>query len=154
MPLLRASLENMPNGVEFYCRAERQSLASKFQRNKIGKKPDIMALMKYKEKINELIYVESSRIICDDTKKTEDEVKLWRETLDGMDYVNVACRPVRNQFGIIGIQIAGEDIYLNVLVNDAGGLSRYFHLCHAEIPLTPQTPWRIEPLVHLLLTLR
>ncbi|CAG8758730.1 21807_t:CDS:10, partial [Gigaspora margarita] len=111
MPLLRASLENMPNG-------------------------------------------ESSRIVCDDTKKTEDEVKLWRETLDGMDYVNVACRPVRNQFGIIGIQIAGEDIYLNVLVNDAGGLSRYFHLCHAEIPLTPQTPWRVEPLVHLLLTLR
>ena len=87
-------------------------------------------------------------------KKTDDEVKLWRETLDGISFVNLACRPLSNQFGIVGIQVSGEDVYLNVLVKDSGGLSRYFHVDHAEIPLTSRTPWRVRSLVRLLLTLR
>ena len=36
-------------------------------------------------------------------KKQNDEVKLWRETLDGASFVNIACRPTSNQFGIVGI---------------------------------------------------
>jgi hypothetical protein len=66
----------------------------------------------------------------------------------------LVCRPLNNQFGIVGVQVAGEDIYLNVLVNDAGGLSRYFHIDHAEIPLTVKSPRRVKPLLRLLLTLR
>lgn len=57
------------------CRAERQSLASKARRN-IGlrgecmeKKPEVMMLIKDKEKIFELSYVEFSRINCNKTKK-------------------------------------------------------------------------------------
>ncbi|RIB05541.1 hypothetical protein C2G38_2253755 [Gigaspora rosea] len=41
-----------------------------------------MALVKYREKINELVYTECSRVICNDTKKTDDEIKLWREAID------------------------------------------------------------------------
>ncbi|CAG8496318.1 3364_t:CDS:2 [Ambispora leptoticha] len=55
----------------------------------------------------------------------DDDVKLWRETLDGVSFV--------------GIQFAGTDIRLNVLVKDFAGIPRYFHLDHSEIPLTPHT---------------
>lgn len=71
------------------------------------------------------------------------------ETLDGLAYVNESCRPKSNQFGIVGIQVAGEVIYLNVMVKDANGIPRYFHLDRAEIPLTMDTPWRIKPLIRL-----
>ncbi|CAG8707646.1 12814_t:CDS:2, partial [Acaulospora colombiana] len=81
------------------------SLASKARRNirvdeeRMEKKPDIMGLLKQDEKILELI-----------------------ETLDGMSFIGSSCRPVRNQFGIVGLQIAGTDLLLNVLVNDLGGI--------------------------------
>jgi hypothetical protein len=119
----------------------------------MGKKPDAMLLIKHGGKINELAYAECSRIICNDTKKASDEVKLWRETLDGISFVNLVCRPLSNQFGIVGVQVAGEDIYLNILVNDASGLSRYFHIDHAEIPLTKSSQ-KVKSLLRLLLTLR
>ena len=45
----------------------------------MGKKPDIMVLDQYVDKIIELTYVECSCIICSTTKKTNDEVKLWRK---------------------------------------------------------------------------
>jgi hypothetical protein len=168
VPLLRASLRGLPNGNICLSTAERQSVASKARRSfekdeeqvsqssrsRLGKKPDVMATTKCEGKVFELAYVESSRIACTDTKKTCDSVKLWRETLDGVSFVGVACRPTNNQFGIVGIQVAGEDLYLNVLIKDASGISRYFHLDHAEIPFTKNTPWRVKPLIHLLLTFR
>ena len=79
---------------------------------------------------------------------------MWRETLDGISFVNLVCRPLNNQFGIVGVQVAGEDIYLNVLVNDASGLSCYFHIDHAEIPLTLKSPRQVKLLLRLLLTLK
>ncbi|CAG8476101.1 34198_t:CDS:2, partial [Racocetra persica] len=89
VPLLRASLKNLPNDYVLLKHvrvdlAERQSLASKAQRN-IG--------------VEWLGYVESSRINCSKTKKDDDYMKLWRETLDG---------------------VAGNIMYLNVLIKDAG----------------------------------
>ncbi|CAH1762665.1 6263_t:CDS:2 [Entrophospora sp. SA101] len=71
-------------------RAERQSLASKARRNigvdeeRMGKKPDVMMLVEYREKIIELLYTECSRIFCSKTKKADDRMKLWEETLDGL----------------------------------------------------------------------
>ncbi|RHZ89772.1 hypothetical protein Glove_11g92 [Diversispora epigaea] len=120
----------------------------------IGKKPDVMVMAKYGGKIFELAYVESSRILCTRSKREDDSVKLWREALDGISFVGVACRPTNNQFGIVGIQVAGEDLYLNILVKDASGIPRYFHVDQVEIPFTKNTPWRVEPLILLLLTLR
>ncbi|KAF0373860.1 hypothetical protein F8M41_012945 [Gigaspora margarita] len=119
VPLLRASLEDLPNGSMFLSTAERQN---------------VMAMTEYRGKIFELVYVESSRVICINKKKENDSVKLWRETLDGISFVGVACRPTSNQFGIIGIQVAGEEVYLNALVKDASGIPRYFHLDQAKIP--------------------
>ncbi|CAH1765820.1 11411_t:CDS:2, partial [Entrophospora sp. SA101] len=36
----------------------------------------------------ELSYAELSLIICNNTKRSDDEIKLWRETLDGIDTLN------------------------------------------------------------------
>jgi hypothetical protein len=153
------SLSDLPNGAICLSTAERQSVASKARRNlgiigeRMGKKPDIMGLLKQDEKIIELLYTESSRIVCSNLKKSDDEVKLWRETLDGASYINALCRPVGNQFGVVGIQVAGTTMYLNILVNDLAGIPRYFHLDHAEIPLFPHQS-RLKSLIRLLLTLR
>jgi len=90
---------------------ERQSLASKTRQNlgineeRMGKKPDIMGLLKQDEKIIELMYTESSRIICSKSKKADDDVKLWRKTLDSASFVSALCRPAGNQFGVVGIQV-------------------------------------------------
>ncbi|CAJ0837425.1 13630_t:CDS:2 [Entrophospora sp. SA101] len=123
-------------------------------KEKMGKKPDIMALEKCNGKLLEFLYAESSRIVCSNTKKADDGVKLWRELLDGISYIYSACKPICNQFGVVGIQVAGEKIYLSVLVKDASGILRYFHLDHAEIPLTSEVSWRTKALIRLLLTLR
>ncbi|RHZ84709.1 hypothetical protein Glove_78g202 [Diversispora epigaea] len=166
VPLLRASLEDLPNGGIFLSTAERQSMASKARKSfgpneersthktPIGKKPDVMVMAKYGGKIFELAYVESSRILCTRSKREDDSVKLWREALDGISFVGVACRPTNNQFGIVGIQVAGEDLYLNILVKDASGIPRYFYVNQVEISFTKNTSWRVEPLIRLLLTLR
>ena len=159
LPLLRSSLSDLLNGNICLSTAERQSIASKARRNagvteeRMGKKPDIMGMIKQEEKVLELIYVESSHIICTNLKKKNDDIKLWRETLDGMSFIEALCRPLGNQFGIAGIQIAGTTIRLNVLMKDLGGIPRYFHLDHAEIPLSPHT-LHTKSLIRLLLTLR
>ncbi|RHZ84087.1 hypothetical protein Glove_85g72 [Diversispora epigaea] len=166
VPLFRTSLEELPNGDIFLSTAERQSMTSKARKSlgsneersihkiPIEKKPDVMVMAKYRDKIFELAYVESSRILCTRLKKEDDLVKLWRETLDGISFVGVAYRPTNNQFGIVGIQVAGEDLYLNILIKDASRIPRYFYIDQVEIPFTKNTPWRVEPLIHLLLTLR
>ncbi|CAG8762829.1 4592_t:CDS:1, partial [Cetraspora pellucida] len=160
MPLLRATLSDLSNGCICLSTAERQSLASKARRNdgigkeKMGKKPNIMALEKCNGKLVEFLFAECSCVFCSATKKEEDDIKLWRELLDGSSYINSACRPIHNQFGVVGIQVAGERIYLNVLMNDTNEIPRYFHLDHADIPLTSDMSWRVEPLIRLLLTLR
>ncbi|RHZ81014.1 hypothetical protein Glove_129g6 [Diversispora epigaea] len=85
--------------------------------------------------------------------KINDGIKLWRETLNRMNFIGASCRPAENQFGVIGLQIVGTDLRLNILVKDLSGITRYFHLDHSEIPLTSHTS-HTKSLVRLLLTLR
>ena len=142
MPLLRASLKDLSNGTICLNIAEWQSIASKIwknlrsnkertsypQKTLIGKKPNVMLMKKCDDKIFEIAYVESSRIICINSKKDDDSVKLWRKIQNGISFVNIACRLLSNQFGIIGIQVTSKKVYLNVLVKDANRIPRYFHL--------------------------
>ena len=117
----------------------------------MGKKPDVMGLLKQDKKIIELMYTESSRIICSKSKKADDDVKLWRETLDGASFVSALCRPAGNQFGVVGIQVAGTTMYVNVLVKDLAGIPRYFHLDHAEILLSSSNNTsRVKSLIRVL----
>lgn len=68
-------------------------------------------------KFYELMYVECSRITCT-KQKEDDDVKLWRESNDGMYWAHKSRRLEKEQFGIIGIQVAGRKLLLNVLYID------------------------------------
>ncbi|CAG8513150.1 7443_t:CDS:2 [Paraglomus occultum] len=116
-----ASLSDNPFGERaFITTYERQSVASADRRGDggMGRRPDIMFITKEDSKIYELMYAECSRIICTTQKEDDDRVKLWRETNDGMYWVHKSRRPEKNQFGIIGVQVAGLKMLLNVLVRD------------------------------------
>jgi hypothetical protein len=82
-------------------------MASADRRGKQGKRPDVMYIIEREEKLYELIFTESSRLICIDSKEENDKIKLWREMNDGMAYVHKGCRPDKDEFGILGIQVAG-----------------------------------------------
>ena len=75
--------------------------------------------------------------------------------MDGASFVSALCRPVGNQFGVVGIQVTGTTMYVNVLIKDLAGISRYFHLDHAEIPLSSSNNTsRVKSLICVLLILR
>ncbi|RHZ55602.1 hypothetical protein Glove_413g26 [Diversispora epigaea] len=157
VPLIRASLRKLPtkkNG--FLSTAERQSLASADRRGKgkQGKRPDVMFMEKHRKKLYELMFVECSRIICTERKKDDDEMKLWREMNDGLYYVHRSCRPDKNEFGILGVQIAGSMMYLNILIKDSYDIHRLFHLCSVEIPIRPSSGEDVLQFVEALLLLR
>ena len=97
-----------------YYSAERQSTASADRiKEGHGKRPDFMHLIKWEGKMFELVFGECSRIICNNNKKRDDEIKLWREANDGMFWVRKLRKPEKEQFTIIGIQVAGNvSIYL------------------------------------------
>ncbi|CAG8675508.1 3723_t:CDS:2, partial [Gigaspora rosea] len=99
--LLRASLKKLLiRNTAFLSAAERQSQASvnrKGWENK-RKRPDIMLIEEYNE---------------DDNK-----IKLWREMNDGLYWTYSGCRPDKNQFGVIGVQIAGDTLHLKIIIKD------------------------------------
>jgi hypothetical protein len=101
------------NFTNYYYSAERQSVASadRMQEGRQGKRPDFMHIIKLDGKIFELVFGECSRVICNDNKKHEDEIKLWREANDGMYWVRKLRKPEKEQFTIIGIQVAGNVFY-------------------------------------------
>ncbi|CAG8786289.1 32273_t:CDS:10, partial [Gigaspora margarita] len=70
---------------------------------KTGRRPDIMFVCMEDGKFYELMYVECSRITCT-KQKEDDDVKLWRESNDGMYWAHKSRRLEKEQFGIIGIQ--------------------------------------------------
>jgi hypothetical protein len=67
-----------------------------------------MYILNREDKNFELIFGECSRLICTNNKIKEDEIKLFRETNDGMSWLRKKHQPENEKFGIIGIQIAGN----------------------------------------------
>ena len=141
-----------------------------------------MYLFKHEDKLFELIFGESSRLICTKNKIKDDEVKLMREVNGGMALVRKKCQPENEKFSIIGIQIAGKiflfilfivldflnyyynnkyyfigtKIYLNILLRDKFNIHRYYHLLEAQIPIqqTEDVLTTLPKFVELLLNLR
>ncbi|CAG8746633.1 4920_t:CDS:1, partial [Acaulospora colombiana] len=134
---IQAVLKNLPTKSPFFVStSEKQSIASANRKggNK-GRCPDIMFLGNYLETIFELMYIECSRLFCTPQKKTDDEIKLWREANDGLCWVRQSLNPAKEQFGIVGIQVAGNILHLNALVRDKVNIPRYYHLQSVEIPV-------------------
>ncbi|KAG9300935.1 hypothetical protein G9A89_004993 [Geosiphon pyriformis] len=51
-----------------------------------------------------------------DLEREDDEIKLWRETNDGLYWIRQRLKPDKEQFGIVGMQVAESVLHLNVLV--------------------------------------
>ncbi|CAG8630731.1 2315_t:CDS:2, partial [Racocetra persica] len=138
LPAIRATLNCLPLRKSTYVSSsERKSNASADRKGngRFGKRPDIMFVMKRGEKNYELIYTECSRLSCSEKKERDDGVKLWRETNDGMYWTRKGCKPDKGEFGIIGVQVAGKKMYLNVLIRDNSDVHRYYHLHESTIPI-------------------
>lgn len=155
--LIRAILKNLPFKLSaFISTSERQSIASADRKGegKMGRRPDIMYVIKHKGVFFELMYVECSRLHCSERKKKDDEIKLWRECNDGMYWVRKVVKPDKDQFGIVGVQIAGNMLHLNVLIRDGLEIHRYYHLQSAEIPVRFSDVDVVTKFVETLLLLR
>ncbi|CAG8597122.1 1128_t:CDS:1, partial [Diversispora eburnea] len=136
--------------------AGRQSLASTDRKEdgKRGKCPDIMFIEKYARKLYELMFVKSSRLICLEQKKKDDKIKLWREINDGMYYLHRNCRPDRNEFEILGIQVVGEMMHLNILIKDTDDIYQLYHRYSTRIPIQFTNSDNVIQFVNMLLVLR
>ncbi|CAG8831428.1 35063_t:CDS:2, partial [Gigaspora margarita] len=155
--LIKAILKNLPFGFSsFISTCERQSIAISDRKGEgnIGRKPDMMYVVKYLDAFFEIMYLECSRLYCNQQKKTDDEIKLWRECNDGMYYTRKILKPEKDQFGIIGIQIAGNMMHLNVLVRDKTNINRYYHIQTSEIPVRASNPNIVTDFIETLLLLR
>ena len=113
-----------------------------------------MFVVKHGEKKHELMYAECSRLYCIPQKEKDDVVKLWRETNDGMYWVHKSSVPNKDEFGIIGMQVARRTIRLNVLIRDMLGVHHYYHLYETEILVQQSDTHTVTRFVGTLLTLR
>src|SRR6266542_1811039 len=154
---IRAILKNLPFRLSsFISNSERQSITSADRKGEgqMGRRPDIMYVVKYLDVFFELMYVECSRLYCSQQKKIDDEIKLWRESNDGMFWVRKALKPEKDQFGIIGVQVAGNMLHLNILIRDKANIHRYFHLQSTDIHIQMSDVGIITKFVETLLLLR
>ncbi|PKY53856.1 hypothetical protein RhiirA4_447785 [Rhizophagus irregularis] len=155
---IHATLFDNPFGEHaFITTFERQSIASSDRRGdgRTGRRPDIMLVSKESDKLYELMYVECSRIFCNKQKEDDDNVKLWRETNDGMYWVQKSRKPEKGQFGIIGVQVAGQKLCLNILIRDKVEVHRYYKLRESIIPIRySHEPSVLAEFIKTLLVLR
>ncbi|CAG8694630.1 hypothetical protein RhiirA5_504674 [Rhizophagus irregularis] len=155
VPAIRASLKNLPHGKFTYISTyERQSIASADRRKRSGRRPDIIFVMMDRGKKYELMYTECSRLFCTEQKIKDDAVKIWRETNDGMYWVYKGRRPEKDEFGIIGLQVAGSILRLTVLIRDGANVDRYYHLHESRIPVQKSEPAVVAKFIETLLILR
>ena len=115
IPTVQSTLKNLLfRKTAFISTSEWQSLTSADRKGdgQMGRRPDMMFEFKYNGKVYELMFVECSRLSCTKRKELDDMVKLWRETNDGLYWARKGCKPEKEQFGIVGIQVAGKIISL------------------------------------------
>lgn len=159
--LMDAAMYRLP--VEYdieITRAERQSIASKNrkvqqQKGARGDKPDLMIRVFFRNKWEEIIYVESGKWNCDDEKIRSDHNKLVQLCMDGNNELFKMCEKEalnRNYIGF-GVNIASKCIEIYGLVREKG-VKYYFPVSRAKIPFREESEEEVEGFIHALLTLR
>ena len=88
-----------------------------------------------RKKKYELMYTECSRLFCTEQKIKDDAVKIWREINNGMYWMYKGQRPEKDEFEVIGLQVAGSMLQLTVLIRDGANIDRYYHLCESKVPV-------------------
>lgn len=135
-----------------------------------------MFILKNGDYTYELMYTECSRLVCTDRKKMDDAIKLWREINDGIFWARKRCNPEKEEFGIIGIQVAGmsflfyfiimqtvlhkkktfigDELLINVLIRDLGDVHRLYNLKSVKIPVQQTDKDTVTGFIEALLVLR
>ncbi|UZO27334.1 uncharacterized protein OCT59_019532 [Rhizophagus irregularis] len=117
VPLLRTTLKDLIIGnVNLLSTAEKQ---------------------KKKDKLVELIFVEYFCLICSNDKEEKDKIKLWREMNDGINYIYKKNRFDKDEFGILGIQNAGNKMHFNIIIRNTSKVNCLYHLYSTKIPVQP-----------------
>ncbi|CAG8572165.1 8004_t:CDS:2 [Acaulospora morrowiae] len=70
-----------------------------------------------------------------DIMLTDNEIKLWQETNGELYWIRQSLKLDKNQFGIVGMQVADNVLHLNFLVRNMVNVHQYYHLQSAEIPV-------------------
>ncbi|CAG8682895.1 4808_t:CDS:2, partial [Ambispora leptoticha] len=136
--LVEASIYQMPVDFDIeVTRNDRQSVASKKRKNRQvagsrGNKPDLMIRAFFKQKWNELAYVESGKWKSTETKTLDDHNKLARLSLDG--YTDMSKKTKKNEL---------YKFYIMFGINMT-----------AKLPFHNETVNEVEEFVHALLILR
>ncbi|CAG8758741.1 14906_t:CDS:2, partial [Gigaspora rosea] len=117
-PAFSLELRSSQNEGTYVTHKKRVASSERKEEGHLEKKPDMMFILNQEEVSYELVYAEFSCLVCTEQKKEKDDIKFWRETNDGMDWVRNKYKPAKDKFGIIGIQVAGNGLKLNVLVRD------------------------------------
>ncbi|CAG8563836.1 5221_t:CDS:2, partial [Scutellospora calospora] len=97
---------------------------------------------------------EDGKLVCISLKKLDDDIKLWRECNDGIYYTRKFLNPEKDQFGIVWIQIAGDTLYLNVLIRDTMNIHKYYNIEMVKIPVQKSDETIVIKFVETLLFLR
>lgn len=54
-----------------------------------------------------------------------------------MYWAHKGCKLDKDEFGIIGIQVAGTKMYLNILIRGMDEIHRFYNLRTVKIPIQP-----------------
>ena len=73
---------------------------------------------------------------------------------DGMYWAYKGCKPDKDDFGIIGIQITGTEMHLNILIRDMDEIDRFYNLRTVKIPIQSTDGNTVFKFVETLLTIQ
>ena len=71
-----------------------------------------------------------------------------------MYWVYKGQRPEKDEFGVIGLQVAGSMLRLTVLIKDEANVDRYYHLHESKVPVQKSEPAVVAEFIETLLILR
>ncbi|KAF0484336.1 hypothetical protein F8M41_023021 [Gigaspora margarita] len=159
--LIEASLHRLPIEYEVeVTRNERQSVASKNYKileniGSRGDKPDLMIQAFVKNKQKEIVYIESGKWNCNETKRRDNHNKLVKLCLCG--YEEIGKKAIKEQlhrrYIAFGINIAGDRLILHSLLNE-NGIKYYCPIAEVIIPFCNESIDEVEEFVQMLMIMR
>lgn len=114
----------------------------------------MLFMEQHNDKLFELIFVECSRLVCSKNKKEDDKIKLWREMNDGLYFVYNSFKPNKDEFGILGIQVAADIIHFNILIKGLDDINKLYNLYSTKIPVQLSDTECVLQFVETLLNIR
>src|SRR6266498_4466067 len=71
-----------------------------------------------------------------------------------MYWIYKGQRPEKDEFGVIGLQVAGSTLRLTILIRDKVNVNRYYHLHKSRVSMQKSEPAIVVKFIETLLILR